>query len=381
MGQCRYCGEPTGFLQRSHRACRKSRAEGIAAIAGVVADEALAAGEAAKRIKALGERHRVRDKDLVRAVRNGWAACVKGHLRRDGVSRAEERRLDAVLIHFGTDRAEADRLWLWRRVERTRRDAAERRIRRLLRAAMAAPADPGRGEKNASGRALARLEDDVAAAATEGGLPEPEMRAILVAAVGAEVDRMLDDNFLSAEEEHAFAAITSRFNISEADLRGAWTRIVQAGLLRDLMEGKIPERMNFTGHPFRLQKSETLIWVFQNVGYSTVRTRTEFRGGHAGVSVRVARGLYFRTGGFKGRPVRREEAVRVDTGLLGVTTRHLYFAGSRRSFRVRHDRIVTLVPYSDGVGIMRDGVRAKPETFEVGDGWFVYNLLRNIEVP
>lgn len=51
------------------------------------------------------------------------------------------------------------------------------------------------------------------------------------------------------------------------------------------------------------------------------------------------------------------------------------------AIRVRHDRIVTLEPYSDGVGIMRDGVRAKPETFQLGDGWFACNLLRNIEVP
>ena len=71
----------------------------------------------------------------------------------------------------------------------------------------------------------------------------------------------------------------------------------------------------------------------------------------------------------------------MDTGLLGITTRHMYFAGDSKRFRVRHDRIVTIEPYSDGVGIMRDSVRARPETFRIGDGWFAYNLLRNIELP
>ena len=60
---------------------------------------------------------------------------------------------------------------------------------------------------------------------------------------------------------------------------------------------------------------------------------------------------------------------------------HIYFAGGAKRFRVRHDRVVTLEPYSDGGGILRDGVRAKPETFELGDGWSACNLLRNIEVP
>ena len=35
--------------------------------------------------------------------------------------------------------------------------------------------------------------------------------------------------------------------------------------------------------------------------------------------------------------------------------------------------------YEDGIGIMRDGVRAKPEVFTNIDGWFIYNLLMNIQ--
>lgn len=175
------------------------------------------------------------------------------------------------------------------------------------------------------------------------------------------------------------------FGIDQEDLdrNGAYTRLVQAGILRDLVEGKVPQRMRLASRalPFRLQKTETMIWVFHHVDYYTVRTRREYRGRSAGVSVRVARGVYFRTGGFKGHPVDYDETVHVDTGLLGVTTRHIYFAGVSKRFRVRHDRIVTIEPYSDGVGIMRDSVRARPETFRVGDGWFAYNLLRNIELP
>ena len=60
----------------------------------------------------------------------------------------------------------------------------------------------------------------------------------------------------------------------------------------------------------------------------------------------------------------------VDTGLLGLTTKHVYFAGSRKKFRVRYDRIVSLDPYEDGFGIIWDAQAAKPQTFRTGDGWF-----------
>ena len=67
-----------------------------------------------------------------------------------------------------------------------------------------------------------------------------------------------------------------------------------------------------------------------------------------------------------------------DIGLLGLTTKHIHFAGSRKRFRVRYDRIVAFEPFSDGFGIMRDAQTARPQTFQTGDGWFAYNLAANL---
>ena len=55
-----------------------------------------------------------------------------------------------------------------------------------------------------------------------------------------------------------------------------------------------------------------------------------------------------------------------------------YFSGGGKSFRIRHDKIVSIQPYSDGVGIHRDAATAKPQVFATGDGWFTYNLLMNV---
>jgi hypothetical protein len=114
------------------------------------------------------------------------------------------------------------------------------------------------------------------------------------------------------------------------------------------------------------------------VAYYEQETRREYVGGYQGVSIRIARGLYYRTGGFKGHPVQKTETVYMDTGLLGVTNKHIYFAGSRKKFRIRHDKIVFFTPYSDGIGVQRDVASAKPQSFVTGDGWFTYNLLSNV---
>ena len=73
-----------------------------------------------------------------------------------------------------------------------------------------------------------------------------------------------------------------------------------------------------------------------------------------------------------------EETKRVDRGMLGLTTKHIYFTGEKRKFRVRYDRIVTFELYDDGLSIMRDAPTAKPGSFVTGEGWFVYNLAVNL---
>ena len=154
--------------------------------------------------------------------------------------------------------------------------------------------------------------------------------------------------------------------------------MVKSAALRELSEGIIPERQNVSGHPFNLLKSEKLVWIFDGVDYIETRTRRERRGTSHGVSIRIARGLYYRPSTFRSRTHEWDEDVHADTGMLGVTTKHLYFHGAKKRFRIRLDKIVSYEPFSDGIGIMRDAMTAKPQAFVGGDGWFVYNLVTNI---
>ena len=116
--------------------------------------------------------------------------------------------------------------------------------------------------------------------------------------------------------------------------------------------------------------------MIRDVDYLETVVRRERRGTSHGVSIRVARGLYYRPSTFRSRPIEWEEPVHADTGILGLTTRHIHFAGRRKRFRVRCDRIVAFDPYEDGFGIMRDAQTAKPHTFVIGDDWFAHNLAQ-----
>ena len=64
--------------------------------------------------------------------------------------------------------------------------------------------------------------------------------------------------------------------------------------------------------------------------------------------------------------------------ITGVTTKHIYFAGNTKKFRVRYDKIIAFTPYTDAFEIMRDAQTAKLQGFTTGDGWFAFNLATNL---
>lgn len=149
--------------------------------------------------------------------------------------------------------------------------------------------------------------------------------------------------------------------------------------LDDIERGVIPQRFRYVGRlPFNLQKTEKLVWLFKDVEYHEIRTRTEYVGGSQGMSFRVAKGVTWRVGGFKGRRVEKSSLEYADTGLLGVTDRHLYFAGDSKRFRIHYNRLMSVDPYEDGVVAQRDAQTAKPQVFTNLDGGFVWELVTGL---
>lgn len=89
--------------------------------------------------------------------------------------------------------------------------------------------------------------------------------------------------------------------------------------------------------PFNLQKSEKLVLLIPDVEY--------------------------------------DEDYYTDTGLFGITTKHLYFSGRRKKFRIRYDRLVTYEYSRDRLTVMRDALSAKPQGFITGNGRITYELV------
>jgi len=237
------------------------------------------------------------------------------------------------------------------------------------------------GKVGSEGGDLKHLKSSIEQIASSSYIDTPTMNELVLLGWEKAVDNVFDDGILTEEEETALSELKQYFSLSqqELDRNGAFTKIVKGAVLRDIFDGKLVERVQFNDNlPFNLQKTEKIVWVFQDVDYYEEKTKTRYVGGSQGVSIRIAKGLYYRTGAFKGERIQTSETIHADTGLLGITNKHIYFSGSSKKFRINYNKIVSFEPFQDGIGIQRDAQTAKPQSFSTGDGWFTYNLITNL---
>ena len=369
MGNCRYCGHKAGWFRSSHKECEAAHHAGRQRMVSMVAQVANRRdfSEAAllNDLAAIASSSYIDDDGIRAVIAEGWHQAVKEGLADGILTQDEEARLRDFRDQFAISEQEQAGRDAAAQIDRAARD------RLMLDARLAALATTDGG----------RHLDEVATTVAESELSETERRLLLAQAWEAAVEGSLEDGILSLDEENALLRYMHQFNLSQSDLNanGGFTNMIKSAVIREAAEGLIPERLNLdTRPPFNLMKSEQLVWVIDGVDYYETKTRRERRGSSHGVSIRVAKGLYYSPRTFRSRSVEWEETVHEDTGLLGVTSKHVYFHGPRKRFRIRYDRIVSFEPYEDGIGVMRDAQTAKPQTFRTGDGWFIYNLVTNL---
>jgi hypothetical protein len=196
------------------------------------------------------------------------------------------------------------------------------------------------------------------------------------------VDSILDDGIISPEENKRLENFQRQLNLGQDDLNlnGSYNRIVQAEILKDILEGKpLKSKVTIIGNlPFLLQNDESILWLFQNVEFQEQRTKTTYQGKSQGISIKIAKGLYYRTGSFKGNPISSEQMTILGNGMLALTNKNLYFASETKNLKTPYNKIISITPYSDGIGLQKDGASAKPQIFKGIDGWFTYNLISNL---
>lgn len=229
--------------------------------------------------------------------------------------------------------------------------------------------------------AVDTLPDQIQSICSKSYIASEERTQLLLKGWKAALENCLEDGALDEAEESYLANLRNKFDLSQLDLDrdGSYSRAAKAAVLRSVMNGEIPQKVQIQGAlPFNFQKGEKIVWVFQGVSYVEDKTYRRYVGSSSGVSVRVARGVYYRMSGYRGHPIDYNQRTKLDVGTLAITDKSLYFGGTTKSFRIPFKKIVSFQPFTDGIGLFKDTANARAQIFITQDGWFTHNLLTNL---
>lgn len=120
-------------------------------------------------------------------------------------------------------------------------------------------------------------------------------------------------------------------------------------LLWEIENGNLPEVLA----PIILQKNEMAHFVTNANLLETKEKITGYTSSSHGVSIRIARGLSYRVGQAKSKPIRQEVTIK-HPGQLILTNKRLVFSAQKKGFVAPFNNLVSFDPYSDGMGFQKN---------------------------
>ncbi len=232
-------------------------------------------------------------------------------------------------------------------------------------------------DRNVDVQTFCRMVRDMARASY---LSEGEVQQLAVSGIADTLDRGLSDHVLNEFESGRIIDLIHGFDLKDQDLGDVPAKIGKAVTLREIDAGRMTEVASLgNGNlPVKFRSGEGLLWAFANAEYYQARSKTAYLGASQGMSVRVAKGVYYRIGSARGEAIRTDYLAHQANGALIISNRAIYFLSVNKTVTLAAEKIIAVQLYADAVQISRDGVNTAPFIFRVDDPSFAANLLVRI---
>jgi hypothetical protein len=212
---------------------------------------------------------------------------------------------------------------------------------------------------------------ELASIAAEGQVSERQRRNWNTVAVSQMADRVLADEVMTVLEEDDLLEVAEGLGFTQADLNTTFTGLMKRLVLARANDGRLPV---MDGPQLMAQADEIVHGELPAALMKQVALR-EFRGGSAGFSFRVAKGVRFRTGSFRGHSVVVGTQLKtVDTGVLSITNKRVVFLGAQKTVESKYSKLVGVQVYSDAVSLSVSN-RQNASLFTVEDGPYIAAII------
>ena len=158
------------------------------------------------------------------------------------------------------------------------------------------------------------------------------------------------DDKISPNDWNEFIEISKNLNITLESDQASDDRIERMKLNWIIEHGKLPVKQVSINLPATEQ-----CYYYANIEWLETRRVTK-RVNYSGPTYRmkIAKGLYYRVGSISPQRITSDELQVIDRGTVYVTNKRIIFTGAMKNTNILLGKILSIIPYSDGVGIEKD---------------------------
>jgi hypothetical protein len=229
-----------------------------------------------------------------------------------------------------------------------------------------------------SGASPETLQQSALATASAGHVRERELREIVIAGIEEMTSMAVAAHYATAADAEKIEQAAEVFELTLSECGAAKSTLDKSTILRALDTGHLPRVKVIGDNPVHLQKDETVIWVFTPASCFEIKKHVSYVGGSHGVSLRVARGVYYHTSSHRGRRMEHEHLTLIAKGDLAICSKNVYFLSVNKATRIPLGKIISVNVLVDGIEIFKDSASGKPIIFTIEDPHFAANILSRL---
>jgi hypothetical protein len=195
-------------------------------------------------------------------------------------------------------------------------------------------------------------------------LSEKERKQRGEEAFRAYAENVLADDHLTIDEEMAFQEVAEALGIEQEAFESRFRDVLQRLVVAKTNDG----RLGVVEAPNLMTKKNEVVHLEVPASLMKEVAQREWRAGSSGVSFRIAKGVYYRTGSTRGRSVVvGTELVAEDSGVLSVSSKRAVYMGERKTLEVPYTKLLNIDVFSDGVRLHASN-RQRAPLFKLEEG-------------
>ncbi len=165
-----------------------------------------------------------------------------------------------------------------------------------------------------------------------------------------QLGKIIEDGKISPDEWVEYTAIAKNLNVNLNINEISKAQLEKFKLYWLIENGELPIREV----PINLQKNEQCYFTtFADwLESRTVTQRINYAGPTA--RIKIMKGIYYRAGSIGVQRITSEQLLVIDSGQVYITNKRIIFIGNKKNTNIPLNKILSVNPYSDGIGIEKD---------------------------